>query len=128
LVKFFFSKFWHGDAGQDSVERRAASRHEMQVVCTTAFATEQAERTALLLDISRTGAKFGTAIDASKISMETGQVLRYYVSTPFGADTWIGRVVWTRPGRRIHVWGVQFTEQPGERPLEQLLQQPVVAS
>jgi len=126
-VKFLFSKFWQGGDDQSETDRRAAPRREMNVVCTTAFQALDGERRALLLDISRRGAKFGTALNARDIGLSAGQVLQFYVTTPYGADTWTGRVVWFRPDSRIAVWGVEFTERPGERPLSELLGEPVAA-
>ncbi len=127
-VKLFFSKHWQDEQAHGPEERRHAPRHEMNVVCTTAFEVGDTERRALLLDISRTGARFGTALNARDIGVSAGQVLHFYVSTPYGAGTWVGKVVWTRPDSRITVWGVEFTERPGDKPLSELLGEPVVAS
>jgi hypothetical protein len=119
----FFKAFWCGTESDDRPERRHEPRREMTTVCATSFHLGTNERRALLLDLSRTGARFGTALDASNITLNSGEVLKFHVSTPYGAATWTGRVIWTRLADTVYTWGVEFTRvlQPDEEPLKRLL-------
>jgi hypothetical protein len=93
----------------------------MNVVCPASFVVDNKQERALLLDLSPTGAKFGTAVSRRDMGIAAGQVLDFNVNSPFGAGTCCGRVVWTRPDGRIYTWGVRFIATlPGE-PFQQLL-------
>ncbi len=118
----FFRKFFGVEENQ-TPERRRASRQEMTCVCATSFVDNYGEKRALLLDLSLTGARFGTAIDARDITLDRGQIVSFHVSTPYGAASWTGRVVWTCLAETIYTWGVQFTEIPDtdRGPLKRLL-------
>lgn len=118
----FFKKFFGVEETQ-APERRGAYRREMTCVCATSFVDGYGEKRALLLDLSLTGARFGTAIDARDIALDRGQVVSFHVSTPYGAASWTGRVVWTCLSETIYTWGVQFTEvpEPAQGPLKRLL-------
>lgn len=119
----FFKRLWMGIEAEKDADRRNSPRREMTVVCATSFKLGQLDKRALLLDLSDSGARFGTALDARNIVLDEGQLVDFHVSTPYGAATWTGRVVWTRLADTIYTWGVQFTEvlNPDKAPLERLL-------
>ena len=109
-------------AGSES-DRRVAPRTELTILCTTAFAINEEEKRAILLDLSSSGARFGTAAAMGTLSLSRGQVLDFSLLTPFGTTTCRGRVVWTEESDVLYTWGVQFTERPqtDEEPLRCLL-------
>jgi len=119
----FFKRLWMGIEADESQDRRHSNRREMTVVCATSFTVQDEQKRALLLDLSPSGARFGTAIDARSIGLHEGEVVDFHVSTPFGAATWTGKVVWTRLADTIYTWGVQFTEVliRDKEPLDRLL-------
>jgi hypothetical protein len=108
----FFKALWCGTEPDERPERRHAPRREMTTVCATSFCVGHDERRALLLDLSKTGARFGTAVDAHSISLDSGDVVSFHVSTPYGAATWTGRIIWTRLADTVYTWGVEFTNIP----------------
>ena len=100
------------DGPGDDPERRAAARREVTVLCTTAFRLNDEEKRAILLDVSRTGARFGTASAAGTLTLGRDQVLDFDLVTPFGFTTCRGKVVWADSDDVLYTWGVQFVEEP----------------
>lgn len=93
-------------------ERREALRREVTVLCTTSFRINDQEKRAILLDVSLTGARFGTASAVGTPSLIRDQMIDYDLVTPFGITSCRGRVVWTSSDDVLYTWGVEFTEQP----------------
>jgi hypothetical protein len=104
-------------------ERRVAPRTELTILCTTSFSINEQEKRAILLDLSRSGARFGTAAAVGTLSLSPGQVLDFNLVTPFGTTTCRGKVMWTETADVLYTWGVQFTDPPqgDAEPLKVLL-------
>ena len=111
---------WRSPAAQ---ERRESVRRDLPVLCTASFRVATDETRAILLDISHTGARFGTATHTSSPAVTPNQFIEYEVTTPFGMTTCRGRVMWLASDDVLQTWGVRFDRSvaPRDPALRELL-------
>lgn len=95
---------------ENARERRDAPRRELTVLCTTSFRLNDEEKRAILLDVSSSGARFGTAAAVGTLTLSRDQVLDFDLVTPFGVTTCKGRVVWADSDEVLYTWGVEFVD------------------
>jgi len=78
---------------------------------------------AFLVDISGSGAGFRNFEIAREPELNSGEVTRFDVITPYGRGTYSGRVAWVHSLEGGHAWGLQLTApvREAQGPLETLL-------
>jgi hypothetical protein len=101
--------FLHQNA---DTERRRSNRREMTVLCTASFNLNEEARRAILLDLSDSGARFGSASAIGTLTFTPGQVADFELHTPFGMTSVQGKVVWTFADEVLYTWGITFTQPP----------------
>lgn len=111
------------EARRSEDDRRREPRYELTKLLDAGVLLDDNLRSAQLVNVSRTGAKFRTFHNPRYPQILPGAQVHFDVVTPYGIASRSGTVMWSSKQSEYAMWGLTFTKKhmPGKDGIDEIL-------